>query len=266
MINKPIPYVGNEKHCFISYCHIDEETVFKILEIMQGQGCRFWYDAGIPIGSEFPEIIAEHLTQAEVCMAFLSNAYMKSDFCRIELNYALKKKKKLILLYIEQVKLTSGFEMRLDMIQSVLMYQKNDLDAVIREVCSSEIIAPCITQFFHEDHKELQPSEKSVDVYLLSVQLLEKAKGENDAELKKVVYELKKINGFLRNEDDFGKGNPQVLSCEYQIQQELEKVSKELADFSTDKNEDQIAAVSRMLKSCKEISIQLKIRTEKMKK
>ncbi len=88
-----------------------------------------------------------------MCIAFLSNAYMRSDFCRNELNYALKKKKKLLLFYIEQTRLTSGFEMRLDMIQSVLMYKRNDLDAVMEEVCTSEIIASCRDHFSHEGQK-----------------------------------------------------------------------------------------------------------------
>lgn len=267
MQNKPVPYEGKEKYGFISYCHKDGKTVFKIMEIMSGQGCRVWYDAGIPIGSEFPEVIAEHLMRAEVCIAFLSNAYMESDFCRIELNYALKKRKKLILLYIEQVNLTSGFEMRLDMIQSVLLYQKEDLHAALKDVCQSEIITSCIGHSYCEDQKELLPPENnSKDVYLSSMQLLEKVKSINDSELNRVVSELRKINGFLRNDNDFGEGSPQVLYCEYQIQEELEQLSNELADFLSGQNADRAAAVTRMLRSCMEISVQLKIRAEKMKK
>lgn len=301
MANKPTAYEGNEKYCFISYCHEDEGTVFKIMKWMTEYGCRFWYDAAIPIGSEFPEVIAEHLRQAEVGIAFLSNAYMKSDFCRMELNYMLKIKKKCILLYIEQAKLTYGFEMRLDMIQSVLMYKRNDWDVAIKEVCTDKIIEPCLEGFSDERHYGLHASEKKLvksnkidhkddvlnthlheniyqlnninentkektDVYLYFEQLLEKAKSEHDPVLKKVVYELKKITGFLRNESSFGEGGPQVLSCERLIHQEFEKLAKEMSDFSSDPNTDRAPAAARMLKSCQEISMQLKIRAEQMKK
>lgn len=285
MINKPTVYEGNKKYCFISYCHENEGTMFKIMKLMSGYGCRFWYDSAIPIGSEFPEAIAEHLSQAEVFIAFLSNAYMRSDFCRMELNYALKKKKKLLLFYIEQTKLTSGFEMRLAMIQSVLMYKRNDLDTLMEEVCTSEIIAPCMDHFFYEVQKESISLEKSImdgreeiaqahvlseesqeNTYLFSLQLLDKLKIENKPELKKVVYELQKIVGFLRNETNFGEGDSQILYCENQVNQLLEKLSKELADFSLHQKENQTSAVSCMLKCCNEISIQLKIRAERMKK
>lgn len=144
MRSRVIPYEGQEGFCFISYCQKDAEIVFRMVEGMSDQGCRIWYDAGIPIGSEFTEEIAEKIIQADVFATFLSNNYMCSDFCRAELNFALLKKKKLIILYLEQVKLTSGFEMRLSMKQSIALYQQEDISAVIRTICTSKIMLSCI--------------------------------------------------------------------------------------------------------------------------
>lgn len=248
---------------------MDEGMVYQIMELLSGYGCRLWYDAGIPVGSEFPEIIAEHLVGAEVCIAFLSNKYMESAFCRDELNFALKKKKKMIILYLEQVQLTFGFEMRLDMIQSIFAYKKSNLDSVVKEVYLSKILAPCIASMPEEIKKENLIPEKDgnknnrTDIYLCSLKVLEQAKGEKIPELRGVIYELKKINGFLRNEIDFDNVNLQVMDSEYLIRQKLEAVSEELDVFAC--NEDKKEVVARMMKYCMEILLQLKIRSEQMK-
>ncbi len=116
------------------------------------------------------------------------------------------------------------------------------------------------------DQKRALSAESNENPYLFSIQILDKLKSENKPELKKVVYELQKIVGFIRNESNFGEEDSRTLYCESQIQQQLEKLSNELSDFSLDENRDRTSAVSRMLKCCKEVSIRLKIRAERMKK
>ena len=57
-----------------------------VAEQLQEAGFRVWYDAGIEVGSEWPEYIAAHLKGAAVMLAFLSNAYVRSDNCRAEMH------------------------------------------------------------------------------------------------------------------------------------------------------------------------------------
>ena len=46
------PYKGNEPYIFISYAHADDQAVGNVLENMEKNGVRFWYDDGIEVGSE----------------------------------------------------------------------------------------------------------------------------------------------------------------------------------------------------------------------
>ena len=59
--NTIVPYNGDAPYVFISYAHKDSSVVFPILRALQNEGLRFWYDAGIKLGSEWPAYIEEHL-------------------------------------------------------------------------------------------------------------------------------------------------------------------------------------------------------------
>ena len=63
------PYEGKEKYIFISYSHSDSEIIIPILEELNSNGYRIWYDDGIEWGSEWPESVAQHLHNCEICMA-----------------------------------------------------------------------------------------------------------------------------------------------------------------------------------------------------
>ena len=76
------PYQDKEPYFFVSYCHKDSHRVFPIIERLARKGFRLWYDEGIQAGSEWPEIIAEHLYSADACVIFLSNEYAQSHNCR----------------------------------------------------------------------------------------------------------------------------------------------------------------------------------------
>lgn len=67
-----IPYDGEEDYIFISYAHKDSEYVIPVLERMNSEGYRIWYDDGIMPGSEWPEYIAEHLKDCAAVISFLS--------------------------------------------------------------------------------------------------------------------------------------------------------------------------------------------------
>ncbi len=85
-------YEGNKPYIFISYAHANSPAVMQVLEDLCAHGYRIWYDDGIEAGSEWPEYIASHLMGADLMIAFLSNAYMRSDNCRKEMHFALSKK------------------------------------------------------------------------------------------------------------------------------------------------------------------------------
>ena len=117
------PYEGHRNYIFVSYCHKDKQRVYPIIERLVQEGFRVWYDEGINPGSEWPEIIAEHLTGCAICPAMISEDAMNSHNCRREINYAILKKKPFISIMPENVALSPGMMMQLSTEQSLHLYE-----------------------------------------------------------------------------------------------------------------------------------------------
>lgn len=120
------PYEGKEPYIFVSYAHADSPAVMAVISHMHSRGYRIWYDEGIEVGSEWPECIAEHLSAAHLMLAFVSNAYMKSDNCRREMHYALSKRIKVINIFLEETAMTPGMEMQIGNIFALMKYTMSD--------------------------------------------------------------------------------------------------------------------------------------------
>ena len=116
------PYEGNEPYIFVSYAHANSPEVMRVISDMHERGYRIWYDEGIEVGSEWPECIAAHLSAAHLMLAFISDAYMKSDNCRREMHYALTKRRKVINIFLESTAMTPGMEMQIGNIFALMKY------------------------------------------------------------------------------------------------------------------------------------------------
>lgn len=116
------PYEGTLPYLFVSYAHKNDAAVLEIIRTLQSRGFRVWYDEGIEAGSEWPESIASHLERAQLVLAFLSPAYLRSDNCRKEMHYALTKKKPVINVYLEQTELSPGMEMQIGNLFALMKY------------------------------------------------------------------------------------------------------------------------------------------------
>lgn len=113
MICRAIPYEGKEPYLFVSYCHADQEKLYPLFEQMASEGCRLWYDDGNHPGEDWVENIEEHLEQSNACLAFISASSSLSHNCKREIIYALKCRKKVIPVLIEDVELPKGLRMQL---------------------------------------------------------------------------------------------------------------------------------------------------------
>lgn len=116
------PYEGDKPYIFISYAHADNDQVLPIIADMHRRGYNIWYDEGIEVGSEWQECIASHLMDARLVVAFISNAYMRSDNCRREMHYAQTKRIITINIFLEQTELTPGMEMQIGNIYALMKY------------------------------------------------------------------------------------------------------------------------------------------------
>ena len=120
------PYEGTLPYLFVSYAHKNDAAVLEIISTLQSRGFRVWYDEGIEAGSEWPESIASHLERAQLVLAFLSPAYLRSDNCRKEMHYALTKRKPVINVYLEPTELSPGMEMQIGSIFALMRHNMSD--------------------------------------------------------------------------------------------------------------------------------------------
>ncbi len=120
------PYKGNEPYIFISYAHADEQAVGLVLENLERNDVRFWFDDGIEVGSEWPEYIAERLASADMMIAFVSNAYALSNNCRKEMHYAVSKGIKIVNIFLEDANITPGMTLQIGNIFALMKYRMEE--------------------------------------------------------------------------------------------------------------------------------------------
>lgn len=134
------PYEGSDKYLFISYAHKDSDEVFEIMNGLMQRGYRQWYDAGIEPGSEWPENIANHLKNCDVCLCFLSQNYINSQNCKREITFALSKGKSLLVIFLEELDLPAGLEMQLSSQQCVFYHKYNDKNAFFSKATAGTLL------------------------------------------------------------------------------------------------------------------------------
>ena len=138
-LSNPRPYEGCEKYIFVSYSHKDSDLIIPIINHMTEVGYRVWYDDGIRPGTEWPEVIAQHLNDCAYFIAFLSNSYMDSFNCKREIDFAVRKRKPFMTVFLEETNLSLGVEMQISTVQSV-DYYKTSPDRFMEEFIKLEVL------------------------------------------------------------------------------------------------------------------------------
>ena len=140
---KPKAYEGKEPYIFISYAHKDTELVFRVMESLQKEGYRIWYDDGIMPGSEWPENIAQHLDAASMVIAMITPSSMDSHNCRREINFALSRRKPFLALILEPTQMSLGMEMQLSAQHNIYLQNYSKWDDFIDKILICEDLQPC---------------------------------------------------------------------------------------------------------------------------
>ena len=136
-------YEGNEKYIFFSYAHRDSATVLPMIEYMQENGFRIWYDAGIEAGTEWPEYIEERLKNANKVVVCMSQAAINSRNCRNEINYALQLGKELLVVYLENVELAKGMNLQLNSVQSLFRTNHSTFESFLEALGGARLLQTC---------------------------------------------------------------------------------------------------------------------------
>lgn len=137
---KPPSYEGEEAYIFISYAHRDGATVLPAIVALEEAGYRVWYDAGIQVGSEWPENIASHLLNSALVIAFVSQNAISSDHCRQEITYAISKKVPMLTVRLDDSPLPPGVEMQLNLRQTLNAFLHPTPDSFIKELVNAHYI------------------------------------------------------------------------------------------------------------------------------
>ncbi|MBQ6835504.1 MAG: toll/interleukin-1 receptor domain-containing protein [Clostridia bacterium] len=146
-MERPISYEGNENYIFISYSHKDSARVWPIIEQMQKDGYRIWYDDGIDPGTEWDENIARHVKECSFFIAFMSENYLASDNCKDELNYSRDLDKKQLIIYLDKVELPPALTMRIGRNQAIAKYGMDDAEFYEKLYDAQDI------EYQHKDNK-----------------------------------------------------------------------------------------------------------------
>lgn len=115
------PYEGSEPFIFFSYCHKDSAVVYPLIEALTRMGYRIWFDSGITIGDEWPEVIADKLEKCTAFLPAITRAYCFSHNCKNELTFQVEDKKLILPLKIEDFPLIGGIRLQLANTQHVLL-------------------------------------------------------------------------------------------------------------------------------------------------
>lgn len=107
------PYQGSESFVFLSYSHKDRKTANELLAFLQFNGIRVWYDAGIPAGDNWMNVIADKITKSSAVILLSSENAVPSEHVQTEVHTALRLRKKLIKINLDESKFDSGIEMYL---------------------------------------------------------------------------------------------------------------------------------------------------------
>ncbi len=138
------PYEGSEPYIFISYAHKDIDKLRPIITRLVADGYRIWFDEGIDPGTEWDAFIAEHIERCGYFIAFISENYLASDNCRDELNYVRDLGKQRLLVYLSEVALPAGMQMRLGRLQAIHKYTYVNEDDFYRKLYWADNIDACL--------------------------------------------------------------------------------------------------------------------------
>lgn len=147
------PYEGGEPYLFVSYSHADRAEVEGYIKLLQKRLCYLWYDKGNHAGDDWAEMIAEHLVKAHTVLLFISKNSVLSTNVNNELTMALNYKKRIVPVYIDDVKIPLGWEIKISHIHAVEMISeesKKDAEKLIREI-PAEVFKKHGSPFYKND-------------------------------------------------------------------------------------------------------------------
>ena len=113
-------YNGTEPFLFVSYSHRDSVEVSRILEYIDKEKFRMWYDDTMEIGEDFREELRSKIEASCGILLFISESSLNSKYCGMEIITAYKYNKRIYPFYLEDdVKIPAALKMILENLQHI---------------------------------------------------------------------------------------------------------------------------------------------------
>lgn len=96
------PYEGDEAYLFVSYSHVDTKMVNEVVEALDREKYRMWYDDAMEIGDDFREELKERIKNCCGVLVFISDNSMASKYCGMEIITAFKYDKRIYPVYLSE--------------------------------------------------------------------------------------------------------------------------------------------------------------------
>jgi len=134
-------YRGDEDFIFVSYAHADATTVYPDLVGLKDAGFNIWYDEGISPGSRWTAELADAIENCTLFIAFLSPNAVASENCTNEVEFAVGRKRPILVVHTEPLEMPGGLELSLGGRQAIM---KADLGSEAYQTRLTETAATLI--------------------------------------------------------------------------------------------------------------------------
>ena len=141
------PYGGNEEYIFISYAHKDSDKVFEVIKLLHEEKYRIWYDEGIEVGAQWPQVVASHLKECSLVLIFISKNALSSQNCQREIHYAVSQKKEAIVINLDESVLPTDLEMQLSVSEKITYTDAVSCKETIKGYLSDSVIGDGATGY-----------------------------------------------------------------------------------------------------------------------
>ena len=165
-------YTGDQPFIFVSYAHSDSNIVFPIIEILQNNGYRVWYDEGLQVGNDWRDELAERINCCHAFIFMQTKQSLNSEYCKQEVYAADSKRNKrksksggkenslpILTIKLEESEATGGLQLVLAPNQKVSGINAS-ANEIAQELISSKQLEPCREQFRYVEGVNWGPARK----------------------------------------------------------------------------------------------------------
>ena len=167
-----VPYQGAEEYIFVSYAHKDSVKVFDVIRLLHQQKYRIWYDQGIEIGADWPQVVAEKLLNSALVLIFISKNALLSQNCQREIHYAVSQKKNMLVVFLDESELPADMAMQLSVVPQLRFTDSPETAAALTPQLAGSLIGDGVTGYESLDFKRKKARNGWLVVSLVTMALL----------------------------------------------------------------------------------------------